>query len=240
MPRITATTLPVPRITPAQRDAMWAVFEHYYDDVTRARFDADLNEKDHVILLQDGPTVRGFSTVCTRPFQIGDRRIVSVYSGDTVIDDRYRGQTALQRAFFWYVVRARVRNPTRLVVWFLVSKGYKTYLLLARNFASFWPRREATTPDWVRALIVTMARDRFGDSLDEGALVLRVAHGRLRGAVAPIVGLVDPDIRYFAAANPNHAAGEELCCVGLVDAGFLLGFPLRVMRKLLTARPGTR
>ena len=231
MPRITATTVPVGRLTPAERDAMWAVFERYYEDVSRATFEADLAGKDHVILLRDGAAVRGFSTVCTRPIEVEGHAIVSVYSGDTVLDERYRGQTALQRAFFWYVVGARLRNPTRMVVWFLISKGYKTYLLLTRNFATYWPRHDAPTPGWARALIVALARDRFGEALDEAALVLRVAHGRLRRAVAPLDGLDDPDIRFFARANPNHAQGEELCCVGVVDTAFILGFPLRVLRK---------
>ncbi|MDP2311604.1 MAG: hypothetical protein Q8P41_01765 [Pseudomonadota bacterium] len=233
MARLTAHTLPIARVSAPERDAMWAVFERHYEDVTRARFDADLAEKDHVILLRDGPAVRGFSTVCVRPMEVDGRSIVSVYSGDTVLDDGYRGQTALHRAFFWYVLAARLRHPSRLVVWFLISKGYKTYLLLARNFPTFWPRRDAETPAWARTLVTTLARERFGDALDEAALVLRVAHGRLRRAVAPLDGLDDPDIRYFATANPNHADGEELCCIGVVDAAFVFGFPVRVLRKLL-------
>jgi hypothetical protein len=236
MSRISATTVPVARVSPAESDAMWGVFERYYDDVSRAAFDADLAAKDHVILLRDGTEVRGFSTLCVRPVTVAGRHFVSVYSGDTVIDERYRGQTALQRAFFWYVVGARLRNPGKQVVWFLISKGYKTYLLLTRNFATYWPRHDAPMPAHVRALLTTLARDRFGDSLDEQALVLRVAHGRLRRAVAPIDTLDDPDIRYFATANPNHTEGEELCCIGVVDAGFVFGFPLRVLRKLLMPR----
>lgn len=232
MPRVTATTVPVTRVTPADRDAMWGVFERYYEDVSRPAFEADLAAKDHVILLRDGKTVQGFSTLSTRPGQVGGRAVVSVYSGDTVIDDRYRGQTALAWAFFWYVVSVRVRNPHRLVVWFLISKGYKTYLLLSRNFATYWPRRDTPTPDWARALITTLATERFGDSLDPAALVLKVAHGRLRATTAPVVGLDDPDVHFFTTANPNHAAGEELCCLGVVDAGLILGFPLRLLRKL--------
>jgi len=46
-------------------------------------------------------------------------------------------------AFAKHLLLAKIRTPGRRVYWFLISKGYKTYLLLARTFLGFLPRRDA-------------------------------------------------------------------------------------------------
>lgn len=233
MGSLRATTLPVTRVPPADREAMWALFERVYADVDRLRFDADLDAKHDVILLRDGDVVRGFSTVVVDRLHVGGRRVVSIYSGDTVIDPSYWGQTALQRAFFRYLVRVRVENPGALVVWFLLTKGYKTWLLLSRNFVTYWPRRDRPMPADAREILGTLATARFGAAFDPATLVLRVEgrHGRLREGVAPVEGVDDPDVRWFVEANPGHAQGDELCCLGVVDATLLLTWPFRVLLK---------
>jgi hypothetical protein len=129
-------------------------------------------------------------------------------------------------------------GPSCGTPWFLISEGYKTYLLLSRNFLTFWPRRGVDTPPWARDLIVTLARRRFGDALDEGALDLRFrgAHDRPKAGVAPVEGELDPGIRFFVEANPGHAEGDELCCLGVLDARLLASWPPRRLRHLAAAR----
>jgi hypothetical protein len=231
--RIRASTVPVSSVDTAQRAAMWQIFARYYAEADRSRFDADLASKDHVFLLHAGTQLCGFSTVCVDHVEVGGRRMVSVFSGDTVIDRDYHGQTALQWAFFKYIVRVKLRYPHRTAVWFLISKGYKTYLLLARNFVVFFPRRDRPTAAWASEMICALAQRRFGTSLDPDRLVLRFDgdHEYLRDDVAPTTGLDDPDIQFFVERNPGHASGDELCCVGVVDARLMLAYPLKLLRR---------
>jgi len=212
---------------------MWQVFESVYSHVSWERFNDDLDHKDHVILLQDEGEIRGFSTVTVDRVDLRGRSVVSIFSGDTVIEPSYRGQTALQWAFFRYIVATKLRNPNKLVVWFLISKGYKTYLLLSRNFTTYFPRRDHPTPPWAEELIRQLATQRFGDALDPTSLVLRFGEDadRLRATAAPIAGQTDPDIRFFAAHNPGHAQGEELCCVGVVNSHLMLAYPAKLLRS---------
>lgn len=242
--RLRARTVPVAAISPAEQQAMWALFSRIYEHVEHERFLSDLHEKDHVFVLVDGDRLAGFSTVQVQPVSVHGRTIVSVYSGDTVIDPAYHGQSALQWAFFRYIAATKLRNPHRMVVWFLISKGYKTYLLLTRNFPDHWPRRDQPVPGWARELIDTLAAGRFGPLYEPETLLLRMhgEHGRLRPDVAPVDGQADPDIRYFVQANPGHAEGDELCCIGLVNARLVLGYPFKLLRRLLrgpSPRPST-
>ena len=69
-----------------------------------------------------------------------------------MIDKDCWGEKQLQRAFTKFLVRCRLRHPWRRIYWFLISKGFKTYLLMRNNFAS-WPNHREATPDEVRAVL---------------------------------------------------------------------------------------
>lgn len=218
---------------------MWRLFTDYYTDVTRATFDADLASKSHVILLHNSKNeeIKGFSTLHTYRRTIQGRKIAVLYSGDTIIDQAYWGQTALQRAWLSNAMRLKLSNPHLPVYWFLISKGYKTYLLLSRNFPEYWPRHDRPLPVWERAVLDTLASEKFGDdySPELGLIMHDNPAGRLASSVAPIdeALLRYPDIRFFCEKNPGHANGDELCCIGRIDGQLWLSYMVKLSRRLL-------
>jgi len=225
-------------------DEMWTVFSRYYDDVERERFELDLSKKSHVILLMDSgdKSLQGFSTLELIPGNILGKKFLAIYSGDTIISEQYWGQTALQRAFTGYTLKYMVKNPATPVYWFLISKGYKTYLLLSRNYVEHWPRWEMDTPPFQKAVIDTLSFNKFGDSWKRelGVLKFESPQGKLKEEVAPIAQELlrqFNDIQFFATANPGHSNGDELCCLGRVNPAFIANFAIRTSRKLLGSRP---
>jgi hypothetical protein len=240
--RLRARTVAVSAIDAAAREAMWRVFERTYADVDRARFEDDLAAKQHAILLHDerDGSLQGFSTLQVYRRELDGRRFVVVYSGDTVIAPGYWGQRALQVAFVRFVITRKLLHPLLPVYWFLISKGYKTYLLLSRNFPEHWPRRDRPTPPWPAAVLALVAREKFGDAFvaERGILQFDTPMGRLRAGVAPIGAplLEDPDVRFFAERNPGHARGDELCCLGRVSLRQGIFFTTRLLRRALGRR----
>lgn len=218
--RLHAVILPTEEIDADLRDAMWTVFDGLYTDVERARFEQDLAEKQHVILLLDNgdQSVQGFSTLCVYQRVVEGRDVVVVYSGDTVIAPGYWGQRALHHAFVKYIALCKARHPLVPVYWFLISKGYKTYLLMSRNLPEYWPRRDIPTPPWQASVIKMLASEKFGHQFvaNRGVVKFDRPMGRLRTGVAPIERemLEDPDVTFFLEKNPHHEAGDELCCLG--------------------------
>ncbi len=235
--RLAAEVVAVSALDSSAREAMWKVFARYYADVERERFERDLDKKDDVILLIDAGdrSVQGFSTIEVYRRAIDGRDYIAVFSGDTIIDEAYWGQKALHRTFVRYVVTLKLKNPMMPVYWFLISKGYKTYLLLSRNFTTYWPRHERATPAWEKALIDSLAGDKYAYAYQQETGVLRFeeCEGRLKQGVAPIEQrlMSEPDIRFFIQSNPGHAKGEELCCLGKVDAGLWVNFTQRLLLK---------
>jgi hypothetical protein len=217
---------------------MWTVFRRYYADVSRTKFEADLAKKTDVILLIDDgdQSIQGFSTLEVYARRSRGRSFVSVFSGDTVIEEGYWGQSALQREFVRYVIKLKLKNPFRAVYWFLISKGYKTYLLLSRNYWTYWPRWNKPTPCWEASLIDELATEKYSTAYDADTGVLRfdAPEGRLKNGVAPIDDELrtHPDINYFCDRNPGHGAGDELCCLGKVDVLLWLKFSIRLVKKL--------
>jgi hypothetical protein len=231
-----ASTIPVASVTPGDRREMYALFERYYVDIDPARFERDLSAKDDVILLRDGGgAVRGFSTLKQLTVDVGGRRHRGVYSGDTVVDHTAWGQGELGRAFLRYLLWVRLTHPLRELWWFLISKGYKTYLLMANNFPEHWPRHEAPTPREPEQLRAAFARLAFGDDYDADAGVVRFStpSGRLADGVAPIdpaLVAANPRVRFFETANPGWARGDELVCVARMPWTLPLTYALKKAR----------
>jgi hypothetical protein len=239
--RARARVVAVAALTAADCDAMFALFDRYYVDVTRARFDADLAAKDHVIALRDasGAWV-GFSTLAAVSVEVDGVVHRGVFSGDTVVDEAHWGDGALGRAFLGYLLRARLRHPFQPLWWFLISKGYKTYLLMANNFPEHWPRPEVPTPASVEALRAAFASRWFGAAWRPAEGVVRhdAPAGRVRagGAVPDDAARARPRVAFFEANNPGWAAGDELVCV----ASMSWTMPLRYAWKKRAGWIGAR
>ncbi len=235
--RLRAEVASIAALHPTAVDEMWRLFSQYYAEVARAQFEADLSRKDDVILLVDSGdgSLQGFSTLEVYRRRIRGRRFVAVFSGDTILEHAYWGQTALQSSFVRYVMKVKLSHPLEPVYWYLISKGYKTYLLLARNFASYYPRHDLPTPAFEQDILHLLSTDKYGPAYvpDEGVLRFEQCQGRLKPGVAPIdAGLLErADIRFFVARNPGHARGDELCCLGRVDLGLVLRFGSRLLSK---------
>lgn len=246
--RLGAETLPVRSLDPHTRQELWNLYRSYYERTDAARFYADLDEKHDIILLRDlaDGALAGFSTLHVSEVELDGRRTHVIFSGDTIIAPAYHGQSALQRAFVAYILAVKWRARDEDVYWFLISKGYKTYLLLARNFPCFWPRHDLATPAREKTLLDTLAVTRFGSAYDPATGIVRFdpPGPRLRADVAPLPASPAPDIAFFANSNPGHADGDELCCIGKVDLQLGLAYARRlatkVGRRLVSITPRTR
>ena len=217
-----ARTLAVSDLDAGTLDAAFTLFHAAYEGADRARFERDLFEKQHVILLYDHEMrcLRGFSTVLVRRIDGPSGPATVVFSGDTVIDRAYWGQKQLQLAFARLLFALKLRAPTEKLYWFLVSKGYRTYVLLANAFPRAVPRVDREDDVELRRVLDALAVARFGADYDAGRGVVRYAvpHEHVRDGVAPLTdaALRSPHVRFFAGRNPGHASGDELACLAEV------------------------
>jgi hypothetical protein len=238
----------VARLTPEERIRMYRILEKYYAHVTEQDFLRDLSGKSEVILLKDNEKgeIQGFSTLLffTVPVRGGTTR--GVFSGDTIVEEEFWGQTALQSAFVRRLLQERFKTPWKPLYWFLISKGYKTYLLMANNFTHYYPSAEGypggfRTESRLRLVAHTFARKLFGADFhpEEGLIRFQGVPPRLkaeRACVTPQDLERTAKIRFFSIRNPGWANGDELVCVGQLNGAMVLKFALKLLRKRIRGR----
>jgi hypothetical protein len=210
----------VAALTPPLVERLFALHAASYEGVDVARFRADLAEKQWVILLREpAGEVVGFSTQRTLDVCVGGRAVRALFSGDTIVHPDFWGEQALVRAWCRLAGRVKAEAAGRLVYWFLISKGHRTYLYLPTFFRDFYPRFERPTPAFEAELIRVLGSSRYGDEFDEatGTVVPR-ASDRLRGELdAAPRRLSNPHVAFFCERNPDYAAGHELVCVAAIE-----------------------
>lgn len=229
----------VSALSRGERDTMYALFTRYYECVSRPAFDRDLDDKSDIVLLRSGRTIVGFSTLkLVRWDDEHGHSHRAVYSGDTVIDRAHWGGSALQWAFLRYVLLAWAKRPWMPLHWLLISKGYKTYLLLANNFPTHYPRYEHPTPHAVQQLMDGLATRLFGAHYDPecGVVDFGESRGQLRRGVAEVeAAMADthPRIRFFAQHNPGWNRGTELVCLARISPNLVWHYSARVLIKAI-------
>jgi hypothetical protein len=208
-------------LTASDRDRMYDLLFKYFAGTARDRFEADLQEKESVVLLRDvRGRIEGFSTYMRIEIPIDGQDIVAFFSGDTIVAREYWGETILSRLWsqtvFAEADRIVAERPTAQVYWFLICSGYKTFRFLPVFFREFYPHPAATTPPHIRGILHSLGQRKFGPHYDSTSGIVRLPHASaLRHGVADLTEhrLRDPLVAFFTAVNPRHAEGEELACL---------------------------
>ena len=238
--KLKAKTIKIESLKDSQIDEMFKLFEIFYENVLFVRFRSDLRAKTKVIILLDAESrIQGFSTFYDFDFPHHNKNYRILFSGDTIIAPSYWGTSALTMEFLKNMIILKLKYPTRPVWWFLISKGYKTYLLLANNFLRYYPRFDQTTPIENSDLIKELSEKFYPGKFNEKTGVIEFEvneHEHLRESIAPITEeLIKkyPKIKFFNSHNPGWKKGDELACIGEVDPLLGIVHPYKIMRKLL-------
>jgi hypothetical protein len=218
-PRLRNRIVRAETVSDADAHGLFDLFAAHYEHVTWRRFATDLREKDYVLLLHEAGTglVRGFSTQKVLRLTVGDVPVRAVFSGDTIIDPVFWGEQELVRGWCRFAGAVRAEAPDIRLFWFLISKGYRTYLYLPVFFKRYYPRHDTPTPPFEQAVMDTLARLKYPGVYRPEAGVLEFAErlGSLVPALAavPLPRLTDPRVQFFLARNPGYARGDELVCL---------------------------
>ncbi len=225
----------VPRLElgAAQQAAMFELLSRHFSGVTPEQFGRDLMEKSLVLLLHQGGTLVGFSTLLAYPTSFEGATVNVIYSGDTIVAPAAWGSSALPRAWVAGVERLRASLPPGRCFWLLLTSGFRTYRFLPVFWKTFFPRHDAVTPPAMQRLLDQLARERFGGQFDAGSRVVRFnAPQRLRDDLQEIPAGRDqnPHVAFFLSRNLGHACGDELVCLTELGADNLTRAGQRMMK----------
>ncbi len=224
-------------------DALWETYRAYFD-AERHSFDRSLASSSEVLRFYDrvGGALVGMTLLSAWDAEHQGRSFRVVSTGAVCVRPEYRGANAIQSSGLWWLAREKLRTPRTELWWYFDTFSFRSYLLLPRNLAVYWPRRETPTPPWERQVLAKLTRRQVGDAWDEQREVIRSQGRRLRPGVAD-APRADPDehIRFFLEANPGHATGERLPCLvplSLQNVVAIVQSSWRRLRRAAPASPG--
>jgi hypothetical protein len=206
----------IPSLTEAEREWMYGIMVRHYAEVHWEAFLCDLSEKDGILLLVDQKgEIQGFSTYRFMHTRYAGEELVALFSGDTIIDRDHWGTPTLFSTFGRLLHALIHENRGKKTYWFLITKGYRTYLMLPLFFKEFFPRHDQETPPYEKGLIEHLAAGKYGAQFDRERGIIAAGSYFLKGEFAetPEARLRNHHVRFFLERNPGYLNGEELACV---------------------------
>ncbi len=197
-------------------DALVALLQRHFEGVDAVGFAADLAGKTHVLRLvaDDGAGLVGFTTLDYRRRPVGGEPAALLYSGDTIVDPAAWSDASLGGAWMAAVLALHAGAGPPVPLWWLVlTSGVRTHRYLSAFACRYAPATAERLDGDAARLLPELVRERFGADYDPAAGVVRFARPqRLRGHLAGLPPHLrgDPAVQAFLAANPHHAAGDEL------------------------------
>lgn len=228
---------PIEKISVRQLRQMYQLFQKYYDNTDLDTFSRDMSRKTGVFVIEDLSINRivGFSTYVSMSMEVAGRRARGIFSGDTILEKEYWGSRALHGAFYKRVIREKLSRPFTPLFWLLISKGYRTYLLLANNLLDYYPHPEGRN-EHLEGFVRSYCDKLFPGYYCEKRKLLDFGEGynHLREGMTPITDSLRRDntaIAFFEQRNPSWQRGTELPCIGVIRIADFLRFPLLLRRK---------
>jgi hypothetical protein len=221
--RLTSQVLPVQEIDADFTAKLYLLFAAHYDYVTAGRFEADLAEKDFIVVLRDAENgdPRGFSTQQVLRTQIDGEPVRALFSGDTIIDPAYWGEQELVRGWCRVVGQLLADNDPSPLYWLLISKGFRTYLYLPVFYREFWPRYDQSTPTSMQSIMDALGNRKWPEYYDSSSGLLKFPSllGQLKSEIAdvPAARADDPHVKFFLDRNPTYREGSELVCLAPIS-----------------------
>ncbi len=216
------------------RLCMARLYAQMYDAFSIELFLDDLSDKSEALILRHHGAIVGFTTLKTYARYWRGSPIRVLFSGDTVVDHSHWGQQALSFAWVRHLGTLSTRYKGERLIWFLLTKGHRTYRYLPVFAKSFYPGQSAAGND-LKPLLDLLAHDKFpGEyNFNTGIVEFPVSRGHLKSEVAdPRPDELDrPGVMYFLERNPKYRIGHELACICDIAEWNMKPLTLRLYRQ---------
>jgi hypothetical protein len=205
------------RISADEEERLFQLHSRFFQNLDRDVFHEDFREKDWVITVSEGQDPVAFSTIRLYQETTDGRSVWILFSGDTVVHPDYWSRNLLVPPFGAFLARLMEERSGEEVYWFLITKGYRTFMFLPVFFRQFVPAVENDAPPAWKQLLDTVARRRFPDCYDPCTGI--VSHCGKRDFLVPELREVPESrrdgrwVRFFLEKNPGYVRGDELCCL---------------------------
>ena len=188
-------------------------------------FFLDVEQKDNVLCLRTSDdTIVGFTSFNIFNIAIFLGHYTVFYSGDTVIDEPFRGASGniLHACCMEHSLKAMLENSQQPCVWYLASCSYLSYKLITKYFLKYYPSPFTKTPDLEKKVIAELSANihkdfKFTATGDPLVLEFSKNWAHVDSNKIPPPREKDEIANFFTQVNPRWAEGLDLPCIGYID-----------------------
>lgn len=224
-------------LSPAVKEEMWKVYHKYYD-YSKAYFMQRMEKNNFFSLYKDGEQIVGFTGLRIDRTRINNKKRLLIYFGQTIIDTEYRGKSLIPTTGAKLCLRYLPELLTSKTYFWADCLTYKAYLVFAKTLEVYYPSYNNEKCQDVQAVIDFIGETHYQDSycrrtgtVEKEAVVVNDPNTQI-----PYKYRKDPDINFYAGANPLFMEGHGLITLGPVtwrNFGLLIG---RLAKRLLGIR----
>lgn len=224
-------------LTHAQKVEMWRVYKGFYH-YSEPYFMERIHSNTHFSLYLHEGRIVGFTGLRVDKTRANGRRQLLIYLGQTVVARQYRGQSLLPVTCLLLALKYWKELLTSEVWCWYDALSYRAYLACAKCASDFYPARDTETPSAVRQLRDWVGKSRYGDAYCPRTGTVAKAVNYLNDTTVTIFDedLYDPDVAFYARANPRHADGHGLLVFAPLNRRNVLDLMKRYFSRLLRGR----
>lgn len=198
---------------------MWNLYNNYYD-VEASSFYNRIESNDFYAVYTKNGRLVGFTGLRLRTFELEGEEVMTLYLGQTVMHASCRGKSLLPRTCSLLFAQHFLKNPTMPIYCWCDSLTYKPFLLFSNSVKNSYPSRKEETPAKVKNLINQLGKHYYKENFDPERGTVYKQNNIIDDPSAIITAedrRKNPDIDFFAKANPEHANGHGLITIAPIN-----------------------
>ena len=199
------------------KEEMWRIYHSHYN-YTKESFMSRIHKNNYYAFYIHKGELVGFTGLRIEQTKLQSKKITLIYFGQTIVLSAFRGKGLLQLTGAKIVLKFFYAFLTSRVYYWCDALNYKPYMVFAKNFNNCYPSRKGTTPEKVNRILQYIGNKYYGDSFCQATGTVKKSTQLVNdwGTQLQESDLRNPDVRFYAEANPAYVQGHGLITIGFV------------------------
>lgn len=223
-------------LDPKTLEELWNFYSQYAQFVNKDVWQKFLFESDQIVTIQGKDhSIKGCGTITQHIAHWKKRHYGLIYTGITAYHPELRGKRYTQRIGFQSFLKFKLKHPFTPAYWLFFASTYKSYLLMSRNFSTFWPSQKENFPERENFLIRDIMEKRFHQDWNPETGIIP-GHGQLCFYEEPhnsSTSQANTDIDFFHKKKLDIKQGDAVVCIAPLSLSNWIKIMLRYLRSMI-------
>ncbi|MEO0337925.1 MAG: hypothetical protein AAF242_01800, partial [Bacteroidota bacterium] len=224
-------------LSEATKIEMWNLYQNYYN-YSRDYFMKRIHRNNYFSIYRVDGKIVGFTGLRINRTSVGDKQYLLIYVGQTIIDRAFRGNALIPRTAVKLLMKYWKDLVRGRIYFWADALTYKAYLVFAKTVHEFYPTYKKPTPKTVKTLLDFVGDEYYAEAYNvaTGTIKKNTVFVNDQSTIIDQHLETDPDVLFFAQANPEYINGHGLLTITPMHSRNYLVMLRKCIIKLLTER----